>query len=32
MVLIENRGRLVDKEELLSRVWAGTLVEEANLT
>jgi DNA-binding winged helix-turn-helix (wHTH) protein len=32
MVLVENRGRLVDKEELLSRVWAGTVVEEANLT
>jgi Tol biopolymer transport system component/DNA-binding winged helix-turn-helix (wHTH) protein len=31
-VLIENRGRLVDKEELLSRVWAGSVVEEANLT
>ena len=32
MVLVENRGRLVDKEELLSRVWNGSLVEEANLT
>ena len=32
VVLVENRGRLVDKEELLSRVWAGSIVEEANLT
>jgi DNA-binding winged helix-turn-helix (wHTH) protein/Tol biopolymer transport system component len=32
VVLVENRGRLVDKEELLSRVWAGSVVEEANLT
>jgi DNA-binding winged helix-turn-helix (wHTH) protein len=32
VMLVENRGRLVDKEELLSRVWAGSVVEEANLT
>ena len=32
VVLVENRGRLVDKEELLSRVWTGSIVEEANLT
>lgn len=32
VVLVENRGRLVDKEELLSRVWAGSVVEEATLT
>jgi Tol biopolymer transport system component/DNA-binding winged helix-turn-helix (wHTH) protein len=32
VVLVENRGRLVDKDELLSRVWAGSVVEEANLT
>jgi DNA-binding winged helix-turn-helix (wHTH) protein len=32
VVLVENRGRLVDKGELLSRVWAGSVVEEANLT
>jgi len=32
LVLVENRGRLVDKDELLSRVWVGTVVEEANLT
>ena len=32
VVLVERRGRLVDKEELLSRIWAGSVVEEANLT
>jgi DNA-binding winged helix-turn-helix (wHTH) protein len=32
VVLVQNRGRLLDKEELLSRVWAGTIVEEANLS
>lgn len=32
IVLVQNRGRLVDKDELLSRVWAGSVVEEANLT
>jgi hypothetical protein len=29
IVLVQNRGRLVDKDELLSRVWAGSVVEEA---
>jgi DNA-binding winged helix-turn-helix (wHTH) protein/Tol biopolymer transport system component len=32
VVLVQNRGRLVDKDELLSRVWPGTIVEEANLS
>lgn len=32
IVLVQNRARLVDKDELLSRVWAGSVVEEANLT
>ncbi|MCU1263029.1 MAG: hypothetical protein JWO80_5914 [Bryobacterales bacterium] len=32
LVLVQNRGRLVDKDELLTRVWAGAVVEEANLT
>jgi DNA-binding winged helix-turn-helix (wHTH) protein/Tol biopolymer transport system component len=32
LILVQNRGRLVDKDELLSRIWAGTVVEEANLT
>lgn len=32
LLLVQNRGRLVEKDELLSRVWAGSVVEEANLT
>jgi predicted ATPase/DNA-binding winged helix-turn-helix (wHTH) protein len=31
MVLIEARGELVTKDELLSRVWSGTVVEENTL-
>ncbi|HEV8579347.1 MAG TPA: winged helix-turn-helix domain-containing protein [Thermoanaerobaculia bacterium] len=32
VALVERRGRLVDKEELLHAVWNGAFVEEANLT
>src|SRR5216684_2016679 len=32
LVLVENRGHLVEKNELLERVWPGTFVEEGNLT
>jgi DNA-binding winged helix-turn-helix (wHTH) protein len=32
LVLVQNPGRLIDKDELLSRVWVGTIVEEANLS
>lgn len=32
LVLIEERHRVVDKDELLARVWAGRVVEENNLT
>src|SRR3954452_2996795 len=32
MVLIQARGALVTKDELLSRVWPGLVVEENNLT
>jgi TolB-like protein/DNA-binding winged helix-turn-helix (wHTH) protein/Tfp pilus assembly protein PilF len=32
LVLVQNRGRLVGKDELLSCVWAGSVVDEANLT
>jgi Tol biopolymer transport system component/DNA-binding winged helix-turn-helix (wHTH) protein len=32
IVLLENRGRLVDKEMLFASVWQGSVVEEANLT
>ncbi|HET7871674.1 MAG TPA: alpha/beta fold hydrolase [Terriglobales bacterium] len=30
-LLVENAGRLVKKEELLSRIWPNTIVEENNL-
>jgi DNA-binding winged helix-turn-helix (wHTH) protein/TolB-like protein/Flp pilus assembly protein TadD len=32
LFLVENSGRLVDKEELMKRVWPDTFVEEGNLT
>jgi DNA-binding winged helix-turn-helix (wHTH) protein/TolB-like protein/tetratricopeptide (TPR) repeat protein len=32
MVLLQNRGRVVTKEELLSALWPDTFVEEGNLT
>jgi DNA-binding winged helix-turn-helix (wHTH) protein/TolB-like protein/Tfp pilus assembly protein PilF len=32
LLLVENSGRLVDKEELMKRVWPDTFVEEGNLT
>jgi DNA-binding winged helix-turn-helix (wHTH) protein/TolB-like protein/Tfp pilus assembly protein PilF len=31
-VLIENRGNLVTKDEILKSVWKDTIVEESNLT
>src|SRR6478672_3205121 len=31
VVLIENGGRLVGKDELFSRVWPDQIVEESNL-
>lgn len=31
-LLVQNRGRLVEKDELLSKVWSGTVVEESNLS
>lgn len=31
-VLLENNGRIVDKEALLETVWPNTFVEEGNLT
>jgi DNA-binding winged helix-turn-helix (wHTH) protein len=31
-VLVQNRGRLLDKDELLSLIWPGTVVDEANLS
>jgi DNA-binding winged helix-turn-helix (wHTH) protein/TolB-like protein/Flp pilus assembly protein TadD len=32
VVLVESAGRLVGKDELLSRVWPDQIVEESNLT
>jgi DNA-binding winged helix-turn-helix (wHTH) protein/TolB-like protein/tetratricopeptide (TPR) repeat protein len=32
VVLIENGGRLVEKDELFSRIWPDQIVEESNLT
>src|SRR5687768_9301563 len=32
LVLIENHGHLVEKNELIERVWADSIVEEGNLT
>ena len=31
LVLIEHRDRVVTKDELLERVWEGTVVEEGGL-
>jgi len=30
--LLENKGRLISKDELFSRVWGNQIVEESNLT
>ena len=32
VVLVENSGRLIEKEELLKRIWPDSFVEEANLS
>jgi Tol biopolymer transport system component/DNA-binding winged helix-turn-helix (wHTH) protein len=32
LLLVENSGRIVEKEELMSRLWPDTFVEEANLS
>ena len=32
VILVEHRGSLVTKEELMRRVWTGTVVEDANLS
>jgi DNA-binding winged helix-turn-helix (wHTH) protein/TolB-like protein/Flp pilus assembly protein TadD len=32
LVLVQNNNRVVDKDELLGRVWPDTIVEENNLT
>jgi DNA-binding winged helix-turn-helix (wHTH) protein/tetratricopeptide (TPR) repeat protein len=32
VALVENRGRVLEKDELMRLVWADTIVEEANLS
>jgi len=32
LVLVENRGHLLEKDELMQRLWPNTFVEEANLS
>ena len=32
IVLVENRGHMLEKEELMKRLWPESFVEEANLT
>lgn len=32
LILLEERGRLVEKDELMRRVWPDSVVEESNLT
>src|SRR4026207_1230771 len=32
LTLVENRGQVVSKEDLMKRVWPDTFVEEGNLT
>jgi DNA-binding winged helix-turn-helix (wHTH) protein len=32
LVLLENHGRIVEKDELMNQVWAESFVEESNLT
>ena len=32
LTLVQNSGRIIDKEELMMRLWPDTFVEESNLT
>src|ERR1700693_6012711 len=32
LILVEGRGQIVEKQELMERIWPGTFVEEGNLT
>ncbi len=32
LLLVENRGRVLEKQELLDSLWPGSIVEEANLS
>src|SRR5262249_13743944 len=31
LLLVENNGRLIEKKELLEKIWPGQFVEEGNL-
>jgi DNA-binding winged helix-turn-helix (wHTH) protein len=31
LLLVENSGHIVEKDQLINRVWAGSFVEEGNL-
>src|SRR5262249_26111387 len=32
LTLVESRGQVLDKDELMRRIWPDTIVEESNLT
>ncbi|MGB2645896.1 MAG: winged helix-turn-helix domain-containing protein [Candidatus Acidiferrum sp.] len=32
LILVEGRGQIVEKQQLMERIWPGTFVEEGNLT
>ncbi len=32
LTLVQNSGRIIEKEELMTRLWPDTFVEESNLT
>ena len=32
LALVERNGEVVEKDDLMQRVWQGTIVEESNLT
>src|SRR6266545_1535687 len=32
LALLQNRGQIVEKDKLMDQVWAGSVVEESNLT
>lgn len=32
LILVQNSGRIIEKEELMTRLWPDTFVEESNLT
>src|SRR5713101_3850284 len=32
LILLDSRGRIVEKEELMNRLWPDSFVEESNLT